>query len=195
MYRTSSAGQTSWAFAICGTDFGGLSGRLRSARHRMRMTTPSRGTMKAEYDFSLGRRERAHYRQPANPDLRRGGQVVMSNSMLLRSQQPSVAFVTAAVANVILGCCERITALLPTQQHAVTKPTACCDERRSEPPPTPGGGLARFGLRPADCRQDGRIRLSIRSRFGDRNPLSPRSAAPARRSQGGRRPRPGMSGG
>jgi hypothetical protein len=77
------------------------------------MTTPSRGTMKAEYDFSLGRRERAHYRQPASPDLRRRG----------------------------------------------------------------------------------RMRLSIRSKFGGRNPLSPRSAAPARRSQDGRRPRPGMSGG
>jgi len=55
-----------------------------------------------------------------NRSLGRGGQSVSRNSMLLRWQQPSVSFVVAAVANEVLGCCQRNTGLLGSQQHAET---------------------------------------------------------------------------
>ena len=56
----------------------------------------------------------------------------------------------------------------------------------------PGRGMTRRGRRPAACRRECRMRLSISSRFGGWIPLLPQSAAPGRRSRVGRRTRPGM---
>ena len=135
------------------------------------------------------------YCQPPKPELRHGGQVVMRNSMLLHSQQPSIALVTACSS-------ERSSPVLRWKQHAVANATLGCSEADCMLMRTPFGAAANARQRhaarsastnglPAEWPNALKYIVKIR-RSDSRWRRGPQLSA--RWSQVGHPTRPGMSG-